>query len=1011
MFPRKASLLLALMGCCLALPVGATDASAASRYIIDVLGVSSRSPREKLPSRAVISVLQTRDGYLWLGTFRGLVRFDGIHFTLFNQSNTPGLGNDVIVHLFEDSRGWLWVGTGDGGIALVRSGQVDTLPMQRGPGDSRLMSACEDADGSVWLYRADGQLWRYFAGEVQLVNQREVTSGVMPTAIAERGGPIWVSSESGQIGFGVNCPSNQIAPQVIAGQLDFLLASKQGGYWRLADNRIEKWQGTQREGTLGFYPWTNAPNVRVTSACEDHDGNLIVGVLNDGVYWFDEEGNATHISPANGLSHPGVLSVCVDREGDLWVGTDGGGLNRVKQRIGGVAPGTSGVVQSAAEGPDGTLWVGFTSTGVLRAGNEGQRVFGWDEDSGIRPEDGLISPNILAVMADSASNVWVSTRVPGALHVFQDGKFIALPETLGQEIRAMHQDRAGNYWFGTPNGLILWNRQAWRLFTAENGLSSPNVLSIAEDRATNIWVGTANGGLNQIHENGVRVFRMSAGGLPSDTVTCLLAETNGTLWAGTGSGLAQFKDGRWTRFTSREGLVSDSISYLLDDGEGCLWVGSNLGLMRLPKQSLNDFAVGRTEAIVCRSYDESDGLPSGECTSGSQPAAIKSRAGELWFPTIGGLVTIDLAELQHNTNPPPVMIEAVFIDGTPQLTNGLRAELPPEIVVKAAAERLEIHFAGLNLAAPQWTDFRYQMEGLESSLSQPNDSRIASYSRMPPGEYRFHVVAANEDGVWNNVVKSINVRVLPPFWREWWFLTGSGLLLLGIIVGIVYWFSTQKLQRQVAALRQKEALERERARIARDLHDQLGANLTRVSLLGELVETDKDEPAEVEAHARQISRTAAETAHALDEIVWAANPCNDTLEGLVNYLCKYAQEFLTTAGVRCRLDVPAYVATRPIAPDARHGIFLVAKEALNNVAKHAGATSVNLCVAVEPHQFVVEIADDGRGPAGTETAEQRGRNGLRNMRRRMEDAGGSFSIEPASPKGTRVKLTAPLPDF
>jgi len=614
-------------------------------------------------------------------------------------------------------------------------------------------------------------------------------------------------------------------------------------------------------------------------------------------------------------------------------------------------------------------------------------------------------------MSDSTSNVWVSTRAPGALHVFQDGKFAPLRETIGHEIQAMYQDAKGNYWLGTPNGLILWNQQTWRLFTTENGLSSPNVLSVAEDTAGDIWIGTAGEGLNQIDGGGVRVFRKSADGLPGDTVTCLLTETNGTLWVGTGSGLARLKENHWTQFTSREGLVSDSISYLLDDGEGGLWVGSNLGLMRLMKQSLSDYAEGRAEAIVCRSYDEADGLPSGECTSGSQPAAIRSRSGKLWFPTIGGLVGIEPKELRPNTNPPPVMIEAVLIDGEPQLTNGLRAELPSEIVVGAEAERLEFHFASLNLAAPQRAVFRYQMEGLESSLSEPRDSRSAPYTRMPPGEYRFHVIAANEDGVWNTVGKAITVRVLPPFWRKWWFLTGSGLLLLGIVVGMVYWFSTQKLQRQLAALRQKEALERERARIARDLHDQLGANLTRVSLLGELVETDKDEPAEVEAHARQISRTAAETAHALDEIVWAANPSNDTVEGLVNYLCKYAQEFLATAGVRCRLDVPANVAARTIAPDARHSIFLVAKEALNNVAKHAAASSVHLRVAVEPHRFIVEITDDGRGPKGAKTAEQRGRNGLRNMRRRMEDAGGSFSIEAASPKGTCVRLTAPLPDY
>jgi signal transduction histidine kinase/ligand-binding sensor domain-containing protein len=796
---------------------------------------------------------------------------------------------------------------------------------------------------------------------------------------------------------------------VIAGRLDFLLASKHGGYWRLADNRIEKWRGTERERTLGFYPWTNAPNVRVTSACEDNAGNLIVGVLNDGVYWFDAQGNATRISPENGLSHPGVLSVCVDREGDLWVGTDGGGLNRIKQRIGTVAPGASGVVQSVAEAADGTSWVGFTSTGVLRSGKDGQRVFGWN--NGPRLEDGLISPNILAVMVDAASNLWVSTRAQGALHVYQDGTFALLPGTIGQDIQAMYQDRAGKYWFGTPGGLIHWDQQSWRLFTTENGLSSPNVLSIAEDATGNIWVGTAGGGLNQIHEGGVTVFRKSADGLPDDTVTCVLTETNGTLWAGTGGGLARLKAGRWTRYTSRDGLVSDSISYLLDDGVGGLWAGSNLGLMRLSKQSLNDYAEGRAEGIVCRSFDEGDGLPSGECTSGSQPAAIKARSGKLWFPTIGGLVGIDPAELQRNTNAPPVMIESVLIDGEPQLTNGLRAELPDEVVVKASAERLEFNFASLNLAAPHRAVFRHQMEGLESSLSESRDVRSASYSRMPPGEYRFRVIAANEDGVWNTVGKTIAVRVLPPFWREWWFLTGSGLLLLGLIVGIVYWFSTQKLQRQLATLRQKEALERERSRIARDLHDQLGANLTRVSLLGELVETDKDEPTEVEAHARQISKTAAETAHALDEIVWAANPSNDTLEGLVNYLCKYAQDFLTTAGVRCRMDVPTNVAARPIAPDARHSIFLVAKEALNNVAKHAAADSVHLHVAVEPKRFVVEITDDGRGPAGAKTAEQRGRNGLRNMRRRMEDAGGSFTIEAASPKGTRIVLTAPLTEY
>jgi signal transduction histidine kinase len=260
--------------------------------------------------------------------------------------------------------------------------------------------------------------------------------------------------------------------------------------------------------------------------------------------------------------------------------------------------------------------------------------------------------------------------------------------------------------------------------------------------------------------------------------------------------------------------------------------------------------------------------------------------------------------------------------------------------------------------------------------------------------------------VWNSTGSSLSVTVLPPFWQTWWFLGGVTLAALAMIIGLVHYVSTQKLHRQLSALRQQEAVERERARIARDLHDQLGANLTQVALLGELAEADKNLPEEVESHAQQICQTARDTTHALDEIVWTVNPSNDTLDGLVNYTCKYAQEYLALAELKYRLEVPPQLPSTPISPELRHNVFLVVKESVNNVVKHAQASSAWLRLQLQPHQFIIEVEDDGRGLTAADR--EKGRNGLQNMRKRMADVGGEFEIGPREGGGTKVRLVAPL---
>jgi signal transduction histidine kinase len=475
--------------------------------------------------------------------------------------------------------------------------------------------------------------------------------------------------------------------------------------------------------------------------------------------------------------------------------------------------------------------------------------------------------------------------------------------------------------------------------------------------------------------------------------------------------LGRYFQGKWTRFGQQQGLLSDTVGYLLDDGQGDLWIGSPSGIMRARRKDLNDVAQKATNKFACRVYGKADGLIAGECTMGSQPGACRSSDGRLWFPTIKGLASVKPAQMKINNHPPPVVIESVGIIAADLVeadtTNALRASLPGMITVPASRERIDIHFASLNLATANKARFKYRMEGHETAWTEVDGSvREVHYSKLPPGHYRFHVIACNEDQVWNETGASLAFIVEPPFWQTWWFIGLVTLFALGWVTGIVHYLSTQRLQRQLEGMRQQQALEKERSRIARDIHDQLGASMTQVSLLGEMVESDKDDPQEVEAHAKQITQTARDTSRVLDEIVWTVNPSNDTLEGLINYICKYAQEYFAVAGLRYRLDVPAQLPATEISPEVRHNVFLAAKESVTNVVRHAKATEVWLRLRLELGRFILEIQDNGRGPSGNESKSTR--NGLRNMHKRMEDIGGSFSLSAAPEGGALVRLTVPI---
>jgi ligand-binding sensor domain-containing protein/signal transduction histidine kinase len=977
---------------------GVTD-QPGSRFIVD-----SWSTREGLPQSSVISVMQARDGYLWMGTLNGLVRFDGIHFTVFDEENTPGLNSDRITYLFEDSHTNLWIGTDTSGVGLVQDGKIKHFEIGPAGQGGKLTSVCEDATGTVWFYTADSHLARYQNGRMETLSFNFPTPPICRMIAAEKSGALWIADVSGMFAIrpeNFNPQAIIVDESVRAERLDFILASRNGGIWRLMNGRVQKWKSGGLEKDFGVYPWGNSV---VKAACEDKDGNLIVGTLGAGVFWYDTDGRFQQISEEQGLSSAFVLSLCRDREGNFWVGTDGDGLDRVNRRnFSAPAELHPWPAQSLSEDAHGGLWTTFNAHGLSYYLTNSVHDFGV----------GIFS-NAWPVLVDSHQQVWVGTRDEG-LFQFQTNGFQPAPgaEGLGPWIYALFEDHNRQLWAGTQNGLAHWNGQNWKMFTTRDGLSENTVRAIAEDADGGLWVGTENGGLNLFKGGKFVSYQQTEDGLPGNDISALYLDKDGVLWIGTfGHGLARFHNGKWTRYSTLDGLASNSIGYIIEDDAGNLWIGSNAGLMRIRKKLLNDFIPGTNHSISCRTYGEADGLPTRECSIGAQPAAIRTPDGQLWFPTIKGLVSVNPAELKPNLQPPAVMIESVRVGGREQKTNLLASAWPQSIAIAPGNEQLEvqleIHYTGLDFSAPKLVQFKYRLEGHETAWTDASDTRVAYYSNVPPGSYRFHVIACNEDGVWNDTGSFLGITVLPQFWQTGWFRVAVIVCFLGLIIAVVRYLSTQKLQRQLQVLKQQESLEKERSRIARDLHDQLGANLTQVALLGEMAEADKNAPAEIEAHAQQISQTARETTRSLDEIVWAVNPANDTLDGLVNYACKYAQEYLALAGLRCRADVPARLPGTVIPPEVRHNAFLAFKEAVNNVVKHAQASEARIRLKMSPDSFTLEIEDNGRGLGGPDAGAVATRNGLRNMRKRMEDIHGEFSIGPGANGGTVVRLTIPI---
>ena len=980
-----------------------------------------------LPQDSVRALAQTRDGYIWLGGDDGLASFDGIRFVPFGIQQ--GIKCGRVSTLFEDRAGTLWIGSSDSGLSCRRNNEFSTLTTRDGLPANAITALTEDAAGRLWIGTEAGLiLWQ--DGRLTPLAAAESFKGRAITALYQDSqGTIWISFK----GAGVfQFQNNTFVP--LAGEAMTNLLKD--AHCLLVDQAGRLWIGAGEDFLLcreaGRWQRYRIPRNRfrspVSSLAEEQDGTLWAGAGAGGLMPF-KDGKAVAFPAGAGLAGNSVESLLTDNEGRLWVGTDTA-LNRLERKTLFALSQSEGLGFGAAQGlaevTPGVIWVGKPNDGLYRWDG---RSFSRLSTAGLLPHDSQITT--LLVTRDGFC--WVAT--PNNLLLYKDSIAVAdeveRMESAPVGITALAEDGEGGLWVGTRDGKIrrLYQNQ-WKEL---DGFSQTNLISsLVADTDDSLWIGTDGGGLYRYARGKVHRLGKSEG-LLTDAIRTLYLDAQGVLWLGTAdNGLSRCYQGQIANFSTREGLPDLTVSQILEDDSGRLWLGTGRGIVCVNKSRLADLAAGKISSVYPKLFGQADGMLSEECSSGFFPAGLKTKSGLLWFSTLKGVVVVDPRAQPNTTLPPRTVLEEVLVDGQPvPLLNSpptgderentrknapaQNESSPPEILrITPGKHQVEFLYTGLSFDAPELIRFRYRLDSLDSDWEDAGTRRAAYYPYLPPGDYRFHLGACNSDGIWSQNDPGLEVIVLRHFWQTWWFIAFAGLGLMVSVGGAVRVVVKRKLHRRLKLLEQERALELERTRIAQDLHDEMGAKLCRISFLSEHARRGDLPASELKDQITSISDASREVLHSLDEIVWAVNPQNDTLEHVGSYIGQYAQEYFQMTGIACELDIPVQLPAYPFSSQMRHHLFLAAHEALTNILKHSGASQTKISMVATDSRFTIHISDNGKGfdvaavEAKAEPGTATAGDGLINMRRRLTDIGGQYRIESTPGQGTIVTFIISL---
>ncbi len=817
-----------------------------TQYVVD-----SFTQDDGLPQNTVNAIAQTPDGYLWLGTEEGLVRFDGVRFTVFDRKTTPELRNNFVMALHVDRTGSLWIGTFGGGLVRLRGGRFELFTRAQGLPSERIRSLGADRSGDLWIATGGGGLGRYVGGRLSTLSEKQgLASNRVWSAAADGRGRLFIGTFGG--GLQVLEDGKLVARSLGSGPAALLVRPT------LVDADGSLWAGTdgaglfrvRDDGVTAFGPAEGLPSLSIRTLLRDRDGSLWVGTDGAGVHRF-RDGRFEPFTTRQGLANDFVVSLFEDREGSLWIGTSGGGLVRLRDgKFANVSTRDglgNDVVRAVLEDRDGSLWAGTTGGGVTR--------FSGGRATTLTTADGLASDQVFSLHEDPAGRVWIGTDGAG-VNVLERGRLRRLTTADGlvnDRVRAIVSDGEGAVWLGTVSGLSRWKDGRFTTFTPENGLPGSSIRALLAGRDGSLWIGSDGGGLGRLKDGEFKTWR-AAHGLSSPRVFSLHEDERGTLWVGTsGGGLNRLSDGKLAAITSAHGLHDDVVFQVLEDGKGFLWMSSNHGVFRVARDELDAFADGRLPRVTSEAFGKADGMGSAECNAGS-PAGIRTRDGRLLVATIKGITSIDPGRLPTNPLPPPVLVEELLVDGR-------TVPLGETVRIGPGTERIELRYTATSLAVPARVRFRHRLEGFDRSWVDAGTARSATYTNLRHGWYRFRVVAANDDGVWNETGAELSLSLAPFFYQTWWFLS----LAAGLVLGAALAAHRLRIRRLKRRERELERVVDERAGELKKRSEELQRAQEQIEKLTTTTSGVLEDPA---AWARSVAREMARAIGAREIGIW-----------------------------------------------------------------------------------------------------------------------------------------------